>query len=136
MTISSVDMIYVTISTKPGTSTHILDSYLHSPIVRNEEIFGLYPKYGGNLVDAWVEFSNLKEIANRSEVIDIQTLITGSLNSGSVIIEGDEDLHSYTIRNIQNVVNGSGIKVGVIPDGVEHKNRSMDLGDLSVYMQE
>lgn len=72
------DVVYVSITTKPGISSHILDSYLYPPIIRNENIFGLYPKYGGNIVDAWVEFSKLKEIANISEVMEIQTVITSS----------------------------------------------------------
>lgn len=115
------DLVYVSITTKPGTSTHTLDSYLYPPIIRNEDIFGLYPKYGGNIVDAWVEFSKLKEIANMSEVIDIQTLITGSLSTGSVNTEGDRALQSDLIRNLQSGANGSDMRIGVISDNVEHK---------------
>jgi hypothetical protein len=72
------DMVYVTIGVVPGTSTHILDPYLYPPIRREEDYIGLFNKWNGNGVDAWVEFTKLKEIANISEVIDIQTLTTGS----------------------------------------------------------
>ncbi len=128
--LSTSDIVYVSISTKPGISTHILDPYLHLPIIRSENIFGLYPKSGGNVVDAWVNLSELKKIANLSEVINIQTLITGFLSSGSVNTEGDEVLHSALVRNLQNGPNGSGIRIGVISDGVEHKQESLVLGDI------
>lgn len=77
-TTAKTDMVYVTIGVVPGTSTHILDPYLYPPIRREEDYIGLFNKWNGNGVDAWVEFSKLKEIANISEVIDIQTLTTGS----------------------------------------------------------
>lgn len=118
------DMVYVTIAITPGISTHTLDSYLHPPIIREEDYIGLYNKWDGNRVDAWVEFSKLKEITNISDVQQISPVILGSYNSGSANTEGDEVLHSDLVRYLQKGVNGSDNKIGVITDGAEHKQHS------------
>lgn len=80
---ATTNMVYVTIGVTPGISTHILDSHLYLPINRLEDIIGLYSiSYEGNSMNAWVEFSQLMNIANISSVKWISPIIYGSFGEG------------------------------------------------------
>ncbi len=133
--IAKTDMIYVNIAVTSGISTHILDSYLYPPIGRNEDIFGLYSNWNGNNVDAWVELSQVMNIANISSVRRISPVILGTFTKGSITTEGDGIHHSDLARNLVNNTNLSEIKIGVISDGVTNKQQAISSGDLPASLK-
>jgi hypothetical protein len=81
------------------------------------------------MIVAWVEVNRLPEITSLKEVQSIRTVIPPVLNTGSVTTQGDAIHRTSDVRSIFNK-NGTGIKIGVISDGVQNRSSSQATGDL------
>lgn len=82
-----------------------------------------------NTVVAWVKVKNLEAIATLDNVRSVRSVIPPVTYSGSVTTEGDV-LHTCDLVRSNYSSDGTGIKVGVISDGVSNWTTSRNTGDL------
>ncbi|MBI4228533.1 MAG: S8 family serine peptidase, partial [Deltaproteobacteria bacterium] len=82
------------------------------------------------IIQAWIPFDRLVEgVANLSFVIRITNPDYGETRTGSVNTEGDMILNADLLRDTFGI-DGTGLKVGVISDGVDSRASSQATGDL------
>ncbi|MER3445337.1 MAG: hypothetical protein C4291_00210 [Candidatus Dadabacteria bacterium] len=82
-----------------------------------------------NIIQGWIPFDKVEEVANLSFVKKITPPSYGRPRTGSVNSEGDAVIQSNIVRSDLGF-DGSGVKVGVISDGVDHRAASQKTGDL------
>src|SRR3989337_3770471 len=82
-----------------------------------------------NLLQAWVPFDKVEEVASLSFVKKITPPSYGILRTGSVNSEGDMVMGSDDVRNMLGF-DGTGVMVGVISDGVDNMTDSQATFDL------
>ncbi len=82
-----------------------------------------------NIVQAWIPFDKVEEVSNLSFVRKITPPSYGRLRTGSVTSEGDAVIQSNIVRSSLKF-DGTGVRVGVISDGVDHRAASQATGDL------
>src|SRR3990172_4317386 len=82
-----------------------------------------------NLIQAWVPFDKVEELASLSFVRKITPPSYGILRTGSVNSEGDMVMGSDDVRNMLGF-DGTGVMVGVISDGVDNIEASHATGNL------
>jgi len=100
----------------------------------NEDINAIYPFVNrienvdekNCLAAAWVNVKQLDVLSSLSTVKYIRTVMPPIFCTRS---EGDDLLSASTFRNYEGV-DGAGIKVGVISDGVDHWQDARNTGDL------
>ena len=114
------DMVYVYIYLKPHAETQTIEPYVWEVKDRDE---------GNHLAVAWVEVNDLETLASQEEVRTIRTVMPPILRTGSVTTEGDAIHHTYDVRTTYSQ-SGSGVKVGIISDGVDHWTAARNSGDL------
>ena len=105
---------------KPGYSTHIIDPYVYEVPNRDEE---------NNFAVAWVDINKLDTVAAVEGVRLIREVIPPVVNIGSVTTQGDTVLNTANVRSLYGY-SGTGMKIGVISDGVDHLSESVATGDL------
>ena len=81
-----------------------------------------------SIVEAWVPFDQVDELAALESVDFVRLPIQGILQTGMVNSAGDAILNADDVRT-QLTVDGTGIRIGVISDGVD--NRAMVQGGAS-----
>ncbi|MGD0534090.1 MAG: PKD domain-containing protein [Methanoregula sp.] len=116
----SGELVFVYIYVKPGYSTHIVDPYVYEVPNRDEE---------NNFAVAWVDTSKLDTVTAVEGVRLIREVIPPAVNIGSVTTQGDTVLKTANVRSLYGY-SGSGMKIGVISDGVDHLSASVATGDL------
>jgi len=114
------DLVYVYIRLKKDTNTTIIDNYVWKVTDRDEK---------NHLVAALIEPNKLEALALLSEVDSIQSVLAPVTNSGSVVTEGDLIHRTNSVRSTY-LQSGSGIKIGVISDGVDNIASARSSGDL------
>ncbi len=82
-----------------------------------------------NLIQAWIPFDKVEEVASLSFVKKITPPSYGILRTGSVNSEGDMVMRSDKVRN-ELGFDGTGATVGVISDGVDNIEASHATGNL------
>ena len=82
-----------------------------------------------NIVQAWVPISVLNQISELDAVQEITPPDYGETKAGSVNTEGD-GIHRADLVRAFSGLNGTGVKVGVISDGVDSWTSSRSRGDL------
>jgi PKD repeat protein len=117
---SSAELVYVYIHLVPGNSTHCIDPYASEVTDRDEE---------HNLAVAWVDRYRLDAVASIECVRSIEEVIPPVVNIGSALTQGDA-IHKTTDVRSQYGFKGTGMKIGVISDGVTHLADSVNSGDL------
>ncbi|MCX6682222.1 MAG: hypothetical protein NTY71_04475 [Methanoregula sp.] len=110
---------YVYVSVDPSASTHVIDPFVSTVTDRDET---------DHIAVAKVNFDHLEQLASRSEVRYIQQVIPPRVRMGSAMAESDTILHTNVLR--AGLINGTGVKVGVISDGVDHYADAVFTGDL------
>ncbi|NIA10214.1 MAG: hypothetical protein GWP10_10950, partial [Nitrospiraceae bacterium] len=113
------DMVYVYVYLKPPAETRTIEPYVWKVTDRDEK----------NHV-AWVEVNGLETLASLAEVRTIRTVMPPSVRTGSVTTEGDAIHRTYDVRTTYSQ-SGSGVKVGIISDGVDNLGAAQGFGDLS-----
>jgi|GEM_PF-1665358 len=82
----------------------------------------------------WIPYEAIKEVAKLPVLGNISSVGFGETRTGSVTTIGDFQLFAADARSYFQV-NGSGIKVGVISDGIQHYSYSQSSGDLPSSLQ-
>ena len=82
-----------------------------------------------NIVQAWVPFDRIRQIAELDFVRRIQLPDYAHTWTGSVNTEGDAILRANLVRSLRGIT-GSGIRIGVISDGVDSRADAQASGDL------
>ena len=114
------DMVYVYIYLRPFAETQTIEPYVWEVTDRDEE---------NHLAVAWVEVNDLETLASQKEVRTIRTVMPPISRTGSVTTEGDVIHRTYDVRTTHSK-SGSGVKVGIISDGVDNWMVARDSGDL------
>jgi len=86
-----------------------------------------YPEYDS--IQAWVPPDRLTALAGREEVRFVQPFYRPLSNAGPTTWEGDVTHRAAEARATFNVT-GSGVKVGVLSDSVDHLGASQAAGEL------
>jgi PKD repeat protein len=116
----SGELVYVYIHIIPGNSTHCIDSYISDVTDRDEE---------HNLVVAWVDRYSLNTVSSLECVRSIEEVIPPVVNVGTALTQGDA-IHKTADVRLQYGYTGTGMKIGVISDGVNNIADSVASGDL------
>jgi PGF-pre-PGF domain-containing protein len=116
----SAEKVYVYIYLEPFANSSILDGYCEAAD-RDEE---------NHITVAWVPLESLETLASLPEVRSIQTVLPPFVRQGSTVSEGDSILNSSSLRELYGV-NGTGIKIGIISDGVDNLENAQATGDIS-----
>ncbi len=117
---SSAEMVYVYIYLEPSANSSILEGYCEL-VERDEE---------NHIAVAWIPLESLESVASLTEVRNIQTVLPPFVRQGSTVSEGDFILKSSSLRE-SNGVNGTGVKIGIISDGVDSLEDAQATGDVS-----
>ncbi len=113
--------VYVYIYLKHSAPTSVVDSFV-SVKDRDEK---------NHYVVGWVNESELDSLAALQDVRSIRTVLPPVIRTGSVDSEGDVLMNVYAARSVLGgVYDGTGIKVGIISDGVTSIADSVYSGDL------
>lgn len=112
--------VYVYIKSDQGTNSDILTPHV-SRIVNQDMDYGL--------VTAWVDINSLIELASVDEVKSIREVIPPVTRSGAVTSQGDYVHYTDLVRSEMGA-DGSGIKVGIVSDGVDSLSSAVASGDL------
>jgi subtilisin family serine protease len=80
------------------------------------------------IIQAWVPLDKIEEVADISFVKRVAPPSYATTMAGSVTTEGDSILNADQLRALG--FDGSGIRVGVISDGVDNLTVAQDSGDL------
>jgi hypothetical protein len=107
-------------SKQPGQLVHVLEA-LGAKIERVNEEYGI--------VQAWLPADELNAAAELPAVTHIRLPDYGFARAGSVTTEGDALQNAAALRSAFGV-DGTGVRVGVISDGVEGLAASQASGDL------
>jgi hypothetical protein len=114
------DLVYVYVYLKPPARTQTIEPHVWEVTDRDEE---------NHLAVAWVEVKDLEELASLESVRTIRTVMPPVVRTGSVTTEGDAIHRTYDVRATYSQ-NGSGVKVGIISDGVDNRASAQSSGDL------
>ena len=114
------DLVYVYIYLKPPAGTRTIEPYVWEITDRDEE---------NHLAVAWVEVKDLETLASLEAVRTIRTVMPPLVRTGSVTTEGDAIHRTSDVRTTYSQ-NGSGVKVGIISDGVDNWASAQSSGDL------
>ncbi len=102
-------LVFVYIFLFQGEQTSVIDQYVWNITSRDDE---------NSLVTAWAEVNRLDEIASLEEVRNIRTVVQPVVNTGSATTAGDAIHRTDAVRS-SYFQDGSGIKIGVISNGVD-----------------
>ncbi len=116
----SGDKVYVYIYLKPSANSSVLEEYCEIQ-ERDEE---------NHIAVSWVPLKSLETLASLSEVKSIQTVLPPFVRQENAVSEGDFILKSSSLRDSYGV-NGTGIKIGIISDGVDSLEDSQAAGNIS-----
>jgi Subtilase family/Secretion system C-terminal sorting domain/Bacterial pre-peptidase C-terminal domain len=92
-----------------------------------EEIISVNSKF--RLAVIRIKVKNLELLASNNNVGKIRFVEQPQLSTGSVVTEGDSVHQTKTVRDTYGY-NGTGIKIGVISNGVDSRSSSQATGDL------
>ncbi len=112
--------IYVYINFEKGADTSIFKQHVKRIVDKDED-------YG--LAAAWVDVNSLDALASLNEVKSIREIIPPVLYTGSALSEGDALHNADDVRAITGA-DGSGVKIGIISDGVDSYASAVVSGDL------
>ncbi|WP_424357759.1 NBR1-Ig-like domain-containing protein [Methanocella sp. MCL-LM] len=116
----TTDLVYVYVYLTPNSSTHAIDHLVWNVTSRDESF---------KFAAAWVYVKNLTYLASSENVRYVESVTPPHRNVGSVTTEGDAIMKTNEVRSIYGYT-GSGIKVGVISDGVTNIEQSQASGNL------
>ena len=85
------------------------------------------------IIQGWMPYENLEQAAEMGFVVKVTPPSYAHTRVGSVTTEGDGPIRADDARNTFGV-DGSGIKIGVISDGVDSRGMSQATGDLPGFI--
>ncbi|MHC4310682.1 MAG: S8 family peptidase [Planctomycetota bacterium] len=111
---------YIYVYTFGGEERALLESYEVAIEVVNEK---------HKIIQAWIPFDKIYQVAQLNFVKKITPPNYGYPRTGSVTTEGDV-IHRASELRIAEGLDGTGVKVGVISDGVDNLSSAQASGDL------
>ncbi|WP_340820677.1 PGF-pre-PGF domain-containing protein [Methanolobus sp. WCC4] len=114
------DLVYTYIYLTPSSNIENIEPYVWDITDRDEK---------NKIAVAWVEVGNLEKLAGIESVRNIRTVMPPEVRIGSVITEGDT-IHRTDLVRTNYSYNGTGMKIGVISDGVDSWESARASGDL------
>jgi len=114
------DLVYAYIYFDPSSKIENIEPYVWSITDRDAK---------NKIAVAWVEVSNLEKLAGIEDVRNIRTVLPPEVRKGSVTTEGDA-IHRTDLVRTNYSYNGTGMKIGVISDGVNNLTSAQSSGDL------
>ncbi|AKB18126.1 MULTISPECIES: PGF-pre-PGF domain-containing protein [unclassified Methanosarcina] len=114
------EKVYVYVYLEPFANSSILAGYCEVED-RDKE---------NHIVVAWVPLESLETLAALSEVKNIQTVLPPFVRQGNTVSKGDSILNASSLRGLYGI-NGTGIKIGIISDGVDSLKDAQATGDIS-----
>jgi subtilisin family serine protease len=85
------------------------------------------------IIQGWLPYENLEEAAEAGFVVKVTPPSYAHTRAGSLTTQGDAVLGSDDVRNILGF-DGTGVKIGVISDGVDSLAMSQATGDLPGFV--
>ncbi|MFA9408090.1 MAG: S8 family serine peptidase [Candidatus Dadabacteria bacterium] len=85
------------------------------------------------IIQGWLPYENLEEAAEAGFVVKVTPPSYAHTRAGSLTTQGDAVLGSDDVRNILGF-DGTGVKIGVISDGVDNLAMSQATGDLPGFV--
>ncbi|NPE29422.1 PGF-pre-PGF domain-containing protein [Methanococcoides sp. SA1] len=114
------DLVYAYIYLNPSSKIENIEPYVWSITDRDAK---------NKIAVAWVEVGNLEKLAGIGDVRNIRTVLPPEMRKGSFTTEGDAIHRTDLVRTIHSY-NGTGMKIGVISDGVDSWESARAFGDL------
>ncbi len=114
------DLVYVYIYLKSPAGTQTIEPYVWEVTDRDDK---------NHIAVAWVEVKDLEKLASLEAVRTIRTVMPPLVMTGLVTTEGDAIHRTYDVRT-SYTQSGSGVKVGIISDGVDNRASAQSSGDL------
>jgi PGF-pre-PGF domain-containing protein len=114
------DLVYVYVHLKEDSSIEVIKPFVQEITDTDKE---------NSVAVAWVSANKLEELASLEEVRSIRTVLPPVTNVGSVNTQGD-DVHGTASVRTYYGEDGSGIKIGVISNGVNYLAESQASGNL------
>ena len=114
------ELVYVYVYLKPPAGTRTIEPFVWEVTDRDEK---------NHLAVAWVGVKDLETLASLDAVRTIRTVMPPLVRTGSVTTEGDAIHRTSNVRASYSQ-SGSGVKVGIISDGVDNWAVARDSGDL------
>lgn len=112
--------VTVYVSLYPPAQTSCVDPFAVEVTARDEE---------RHIAVARVQVDDLRALASLPEVRSVRTVLPPFASVGSVDTEGDTLLRARDLRAATDY-NGTGMKIGVVSDGVDHLEDAVLTGDL------
>lgn len=78
---------------------------------------------------AWLPLASIETLASRDEVSFIRPAVPARTHAGKIVSQGDA-AHKANLARTTFGLNGSGVKVGVLSDSVDHLSTSQASGEL------
>jgi hypothetical protein len=116
----SEGIVYVYVYLNKGNATSVINNLAEQVTDRDEK---------NNLAVAWVKVKNLEALASLDAVRIIRTVMPPVKRTGSVNTEGDAVHRTSNVRSTYGA-NGTGVKVGIISDGVNNRASAQATSDL------
>lgn len=114
------DLVFVYIYLKEDSSLQVVQPFVKEVTNHDEE---------NAVAVAWVNASGLEGLAFLEEVENIRTVLPPVVNIGPVITEGDIAHGTANVRS-NYTQDGSGMKIGIISNGVQYLANSVNTGEL------
>ncbi|HMM07240.1 MAG TPA: S-layer homology domain-containing protein [Clostridiales bacterium] len=124
--------------TSNGTSaTREIGVYVYIRLCSGDDLEAIEPfllslenyDEASGLVAAWVNVDQLAAVAALDAVCSMTEVVGPRVDAGSVVTAGDNILKAAQMRSTYGV-DGTGVKIGVISDGVDHLSSAIAKGDL------
>ena len=112
--------VYVYVYLKEGNSTSIINNISEEITDRDEK---------NHIAVVWVKVKNLEVLASLDGVRTIRTVMPPIKRTGSINTEGDAIHQTSDVRTTFGE-NGTGVRVGIISDGVNTHSTAQTSGDL------
>lgn len=122
----TAEQVHVYIQLAEGADTNIIKPYVSKIESRDKS---------ARLVTAWVDVLQLKELASLEGVSGIDVVHKPKVFTGSKLSQGDADLNAINARTSFGV-DGTGVKVGVVSDGVDNYFAAIASKDLPDYISD
>ena len=114
------ELVYAYVQLFPNATIQSIEPYVVNITNRDEE---------NHLAAAWIDTTKAESLAALGGIKSIQAVVPPEVRAGSVSTEGDSIHRTADIRSLFGY-RGSGVKVGVISNGVDHIAQSQATGDL------
>jgi|GEM_PF-900398 len=117
---SAGDLVYVYVELADGVDIGTIKPYAHT--IKNKDL-------ENGIAAVWVQTDKIQLLSSLPSVMSVRTVTPPDVRTGSALSEGDALLKADQFRNANDLA-GSGIKIGIISNGVDNMDDAVAAGDL------